>query len=252
MTIENTLTEMLGKSFDALEKFNRKLGECQPMSQKAAEVYICSIYSLHRTAPSGIAHLAARLTDELMPIAPFDAHAMTAWVLDAAADEYGLRGGETHTELLARFGEAFGVDRTIMESRCSSTPGAAAMEASMNHWFRQSPLDFALGVHLASELTSRREFEGWLSVLGNRDHPGWVYLHAHCAVEDGHVSSLTTFATKWIELRPNSRDIVFDGVRAYDAAYARMFNEMAAEIGAPPRAQEVLTSSSIDLLAASR
>jgi hypothetical protein len=230
MDIEEIFSSKLSESFSALSNFNRVLAEDLPTHPQDAGVFICGIYSLHRTAPAGILHLAARLSDALTPRLPFHAHAMAAWILDAAVDEYGLRGGETHTELLARFGEAFGVQRNVMASREHSPRASVLMEENMNRWFRESPVDFALGVHLGSELTSRREFSGWLQVLGDSNHPGWEYLRVHCAVEDGHVGGLTEFTTKWLEIWPKAEPTLFKGIEAYDTAYADMFHEMAKQI----------------------
>jgi hypothetical protein len=231
MKLDHHIARVLeDSSFPALDAFNSVLAAARPVHPADAAVFLCSIYCMDRSAPAGIVTLAARLTDALVPVAPFEAHALAAHVLEAAMDEYGLRGGPTHAELLARFGEALGVPRDVLVARAHAPEGARALERGMQTWFRDSPVDFALGVHLASELTSRREFTRWLSTLGDNDHPGWEYLRAHCAVEDDHISGLTTFADAWLRLRPGVEDRVMEGVRAYDAAYARMFREMTAAI----------------------
>src|SRR5277367_4768205 len=109
----------------ALRSFNRHFSS-RPLVRSELLRFLASMASFNRHTIGGIAILAGRLSDQILPLLPKNGHEIGAYVLDAAVDEYGLRETVTHVELARNFGEYLGLSCAEIEARENAC--AAAVE----------------------------------------------------------------------------------------------------------------------------
>src|SRR6202044_4220613 len=100
----------------ALRSFNRHFAS-RPLCRSELLLFLASIAAFNRHTIGGIAILAGRLSDEVLPLLPKRGHEIGAYVLDAAVDEYGLRETVTHVELARSFAEYLGIPAETIEAR---------------------------------------------------------------------------------------------------------------------------------------
>src|SRR5258708_2058860 len=86
----------------ALRSFNRHFSS-RPLTRSELLLFLASMATFNRHTIGGIAILAGRLSDQVLPLLPKIGHEIGAHVLDAAVDEYGLRETITHVELARNF-----------------------------------------------------------------------------------------------------------------------------------------------------
>src|SRR5258708_18895454 len=85
-----------------LRSFNRHFSS-RPLTRSELLLFLASMATFNRHTIGGIAILAGRLSDQVLPLLPKVGHEIGACVLDAAVDEYGLRETITHVELARNF-----------------------------------------------------------------------------------------------------------------------------------------------------
>ncbi len=107
----------------ALRAFNENFAS-RALSRIELRLFLASMAAFNRHTIGGIAILAGRLSDQILPHRPRTGHNIGAYVLDAAIDEYGLRKSATHVELGRRFAEHLGISAAEVESRAHACPSA--------------------------------------------------------------------------------------------------------------------------------
>jgi pyrroloquinoline quinone (PQQ) biosynthesis protein C len=189
--------------------------------------------AFNRHTIGGIAILAGRLSDEILPHRPISGHEVGAYVLDAAVDEYGLRGTVTHVELARNFAEHLGIGADEIEARENACRAAAELGDALFSWYREMPAAFALGVHTASEATSMEEFGAWHDVfLSFREYrlspeaSEFEYLRVHSAHEPGHTMNARRCVGQYLDVFPERGRQLREGAEAYLGLYARMFQDL--------------------------
>jgi hypothetical protein len=216
----------------ALESFNARLST-RALSVAELTVFLASLAAFNRHTVGGIAILAGRLSDQLLPHRPLTAHQIGAYVLDAAVDEYGLRESKTHLELAREFANHLGVSNLEVDSRSNACAGALALGDSLYSWYRESPAAFALGVHVASEVTSMKEFFAWHDIFLkfpqyrlSMQTPEFEYMRAHFVHEPDHMSDARVCIGRYLEVLPGQGVLLREGAEIYLREYQRMFHEM--------------------------
>ena len=144
----------------ALRSFNQRFSS-RPLTPPELALFLTSMAAFNRHTIGGIAILAGRLSDQVLPLRPRNGHEIGAYVLDAAIDEYGLRETVTHVELARSFAEYLGIPAQTIDARDSACPAAVEIGDALFSWYRERPVAFSLGVHAASEVTSVEEFVPW-------------------------------------------------------------------------------------------
>jgi pyrroloquinoline quinone (PQQ) biosynthesis protein C len=189
--------------------------------------------AFNRHTIGGIAILAGRLSDEILPHRPRTGHEIGAYVLDAAVDEYGLRGTVTHVELARQFAEHLGIAEFAVEAAANACVTAVKLGEALHSWYRHEPAAFALGVHTASEVTSVKEFVAWHDVFLafpqyrlSRDRPEFEYLRAHYALEPGHIHHARLCVERYLDVFPGHGALLRAGAETYLGLYQRMFQEL--------------------------
>lgn len=215
-----------------LDVFNAHLSS-RLLTAPELRLFLASMAAFNRHTIGGIAILAGRLSDEILPLVPTLGHEISAYVLDAAVDEYGLREGVTHVELARQFAQHLGVCAEEVEARNNASATSLALGDALFFWYRDEPVAYALGVHTASEVTSVREFMAWHDVFLKfpqyrmaRDLPEFEYLRAHCTHEPGHIENARICIGRYLDVLPGHGTLLREGAEAYLALYQTMFHEL--------------------------
>jgi Iron-containing redox enzyme len=220
----------------ALRSFNRHFG-CRELTRSELVLFLASMAAFNRHTIGGLAILAGRLSDQVLPHLPQTGHEIGAYVLDAAVDEYGLRETVTHVELGRRFAAYLGITCDEVECRGNAAPAALELGDALFSWYRAKPAAFSLGVHAASEISSVEEFTAWhdafLKFSGyrlSREVPQFEYMSAHHTHEPQHVESVRLCVSRYLGVFPAQGKLVRQGTEAYLSLYQRMFQELDARI----------------------
>ena len=216
----------------ALESFNDHLST-RSLSHAELTVFFASLAAFNRHTIGGIAILAGRLSDELLPHRPLTGHQIGAYVLDAAVDEYGLRESKTHVELAREFANHLGVSSMDIEARSNACRTALSLGDSLYSWYRERPPAFALGAHVASEVTSMKEFFAWHEVFLtfpqyrlSMQTPEFEYMRAHYVHEPDHMDNARTCIGRYLEVLPGHGVLLREGAEVYLREYRQMFREL--------------------------
>src|ERR1700691_3767612 len=220
----------------ALRSFNRHFAS-RPLSRSELLLFLASMAVFNRHTIGGIAILAGRLSDQVLPLLPRNGHEIGAYVLDAAVDEYGLRETVTHVELARSFAAYLGISAEEIEARDTACPAAAELGDALFSWYRHRPVAFALGVHAASEVTSVQEFVSWHDIFLKfpqyrfaRELPEFAYMRAHFVHEPHHIQAAKQCIARYLDVLPEESQALRAGVQAYLTLYQRMFQHLGDAI----------------------
>ena len=216
----------------ALRSFNQRFSS-RPLLRSELALFLASMAAFNRHTIGGIAILAGRLSDQVLPLLPTSGHEIGAYVLDAAVDEYGLRETVTHVELARRFAEYLGIPAAEIEARDNACAAALELGDTLFSWYRDRPVAFALGVHAASEVTSVEEFVPWHDIFlkfpqyrFSRELPEFAYMRAHFVHEPDHIHGAKLCIARYLDVLPGESGLLREGVLMYLALYQRMFQQL--------------------------
>jgi len=220
----------------ALQSFNRHFSS-RPLARPELLVFLASMATFNRHTIGGIAILAGRLSDQILPLLPKVGHEIGACVLDAAVDEYGLRETITHVELARNFAAYLGISTEEIEARENACSAAAELGDALFSWYRERPVAFALGVHTASEITSVEEFVPWHDIFlkfpqygFSLEMPEFAYLRAHYVHEPDHVNNAKRCIARYLDVLPGEQNHLREGTRMYLSLYRKMFHQLSGRI----------------------
>jgi hypothetical protein len=215
-----------------LRVFNKHFAS-RSLTRNELRLFLSSMAAFNRHTIGGIAILAGRLSDEILPHLPRIGHEIGAYVLDAAVDEYGLRESITHVELGRNFAEYLGISADEVEARQNACSAAIELGDALFAWYREMPVAFALGVHTASEVTSVKEFISWHDIFlkfpqyrFSRDLPEFEYMRAHYVHEPDHINGARICIAKYLDVLPAQGELLREGAQAYLDLYQKMFREL--------------------------
>jgi heme oxygenase-like protein len=218
-----------------LRSFNRHFSS-RPLTRPELLLFLASMAAFNRHTIGGIAILAGRLSDQILPLLPKVGHEIGAHVLDAAVDEYGLRETITHVELARNFAAFLGISAEEIEARGNACSAAAELGDALFSWYRERPVAFSLGVHTASEVTSVEEFVPWHDIFlkfpqyrFSREMPEFAYMRAHYVHEPNHINSAKRCVARYLDVLPGERDHLREGATAYLGLYGKMFHQLNAQ-----------------------
>jgi hypothetical protein len=216
----------------ALRSFNLHFSS-RPLTRSELLLFLASMATFNRHTIGGIAILAGRLSDQILPLLPKIGHEIGAYVLDAAVDEYGLRETVTHVELGRNFAEHLGISMEEIDARDNACSAAVELGDALFSWYRERAVAFSLGVHVASEVTSVEEFVPWHQVFlkfseyrFSPEMPAFEYMRAHYVHEPDHIDNAKLCVTRYLGVLPGEHDHVRDGARAYLDLYRKMFHQL--------------------------
>jgi hypothetical protein len=219
-----------------LRSFNRHFSS-RPLTRPELLLFLASMATFNRHTIGGIAILAGRLSDQILPLLPKIGHEIGACVLDAAVDEYGLRETTTHVELARNFAAYLGISTEEIEARENACSAAVELGEALFAWYRAKPVAFALGVHTASEITSVEEFVPWHDIFlkfpqyrFSREMPEFAYLRTHCAHEPDHANNAKRCIARYLDVLPGEQKHLREGTRVYLSLYRKMFDQLRERI----------------------
>jgi hypothetical protein len=223
-----------------LRSFNAQFSS-RPLSRSELTLFLASMAAFNRHTIGGIAILAGRLSDQVLPLLPRTGHEIGAYVLDAAVDEYGLRETVAHVELARSFAEYLGISAEEIETRDNACPAAVELGDALFSWYRERTVAFALGVHAASELTSVEEFIPWHDIFlkfpqyrFSGELPEFAYMRAHFVHEPAHIHGAKFCIARYLDVLPGESRLLREGVLTYLAQYQRMFHQLSDSIFGGP------------------
>jgi hypothetical protein len=224
------------RAIAVLRSFNRHFSS-RSLTRPELLLFLASMAAFNRHTIGGIAILAGRVSDQILPILPKVGHEIGAYVLDAAVDEYGLRETITHVELARNFSEYLGISTEEIEARENACAAAVELGDVLFAWYRERPVAFALGVHTASEVTSVEEFVPWHDVFlkfpqycFSREMPEFAYMRAHYVHEPDHIQSAKRCIARYLDALPGEHGHLRKGALAYLSLYRKMFQQLTARI----------------------
>jgi hypothetical protein len=217
---------------ESLRSFNKHFAS-RSLTHSELRLFLSSMAAFNRHTIGGIAILAGRLSDEILPSLPKTGHQIGAYVLDAAVDEYGLRESVTHVELARNFSGYLEISPEEVEARENACASATELGDALFVWYRARPVAFALGVHTASEVTSVKEFISWHDIFlkfpeyrFSRDLPEFEYMRAHYVHEPDHINNARICVAQYLDVLPANGLLLREGARAYLSLYQKMFHEL--------------------------
>jgi Iron-containing redox enzyme len=216
----------------ALRSFNRHFSS-RPLTRPELVLFLASMAAFNRHTVGGIAILAGRLSDEVLGYLPRTGHDIAAYILDAAIDEYGLRETPNHVELARNFAEHLGISADEVETRENACAAALDLGEALFSWYREEPVAFAVGAHVASEVTSVNEFISWHDVFlvfpqyrFSLDLPEFEYMRTHCAHEPDHSHKARMCISRYLDVLPGNGNLLREGAQTYLDLYQKMFHDL--------------------------
>lgn len=221
-----------------LDKFGQLI-QTQAMSKQELTTFFATMWAFFKDVPSGIVCLGAKITDELLDKYPWEASATAANVLFASVDEFGLQNQDrlqkTHHQLFKELVSHFHIDEQNLYSEQYLLQAGTAMGDSTYRYYRSSKIGEALGFHLASEMTSSREFQYFLSGFEkfpehyNLTHPNnseLIFFKIHCDVEPMHVATGRDVLVKCLEMNQDAYEDALRGAKAFMNSFGLLFNAL--------------------------
>ncbi len=206
-----------------------------PMARDTLEWFLACHVASVRSVPTFILALARRLSEELMPHDYFNAHAVAARTLFAAAHEYGLANTEhgitqTHFQLYCDGLRSWGFDPSAILRHPGVFPVCAEINAYIDEVAMHRPIAQTLACHFALEEVADREFvllwEGfsqhWQAYgLSGPDDIALRFYQIHTVQEPLHGQYGLEALTMYLEHVPTDEQVLVDGVVEWMAIYLR-------------------------------
>ncbi|WP_313059386.1 iron-containing redox enzyme family protein [Pseudomonas rhodesiae] len=219
-----------------LEKFGGIIFS-RPLSRPEMALFFATIWAFFKDVPAGIVALAARVTDEWIKEDMWNGTAKAAHILYASVDEYGLHQHSkhmlpTHHQMFKQLTTHLGLSDTELFNPQYILPEGTAMGNNTHRMYRSEYLGEALGFHLASEMTSSREFQIFLKGfqkyaeeygLVDEDDPVLAFFAIHCEVEPMHVATGRQIMISYLEKHPNIAPQAMRGALAFMDGFEQMF-----------------------------
>lgn len=219
-----------------LERFGEILS-AQPLSHEGLATFFGTLWAFFKDVPAGIVALAARVTDEWIKEDRWNGTAKAAHILYASVDEYGLHQHNkhmlpTHHQMFKALTTHLGLSDAELFNPHYILPEGTAMGNNTYRSYRSELLGEALGFHLASEMTSSREFQYFLKGfqryaasygLRGEDDPVLAFFAIHCEVEPMHVATGREIIISCLEKNPSIAPQAMRGAMAFMDGFEHMF-----------------------------
>ncbi len=219
-----------------LESFGKIISD-KPLSHPERALFFATIWAFFKDVPAGIVALAARVTDEWIKEDMWHGTAKAAHILYASVDEYGLHQHSkhmlpTHHQMFKQLTTHLGLSDAELFNPHYILPEGTAMGNNTHRMYRSEFLGEALGFHLASEMTSSREFQFFLKGfqkyageygLVDEDDPVLAFFSIHCEVEPMHVATGREIMISYLEKNPTIAPHAMRGAMAFMDGFEQMF-----------------------------
>lgn len=215
------------------------------LSHQDKALFFGTIWAFFKDVPAGIVALAARVTDEWIKEDMWNGTAKAAHILYASVDEYGLHQHSkhmlpTHHQMFKKLTTHLGLSDADLFNPYNVLPEGTAMGNNTHRMYRSEFLGEALGFHLASEMTSSREFQYFLKGfqtyaseygLADEDDPVLAFFAIHCEVEPMHVATGREIMISYLEKNPVIAPQAMRGAMAFMDGFEQMFAALNRRLG---------------------
>ncbi|MEO8702171.1 MAG: iron-containing redox enzyme family protein [Kofleriaceae bacterium] len=206
-----------------------------PLARDTLQWFLACHVASVRSVPTSILTLSTRISSELLPHDYFNAHAVAARTLFAAAHEYGLANTEqgitqTHFQLYRDGLRSWGFDENEILADRRVFPECAEINAFTDDVAAHWPVAKALACHFALEEVADREFvllwEGfaqhWQAYgLTGTDDPALSFYQIHTVQEPLHGEYGLEALRMYLQHVPTDESLLVDGVAEWMAIYLR-------------------------------
>lgn len=228
-----------------LDRFGQILAN-KPLDHERLAVFFGTVWAFFKDVPAGIIALAARVTDEWIKEDTWNGTAKAAHILYASVDEYGLHQHSkhmlpTHHQMFKELTSHLGLSDADLFDPKHVLPEGVAMGNNTHRMYRSEFLGEALGFHLASEMTSSREFQYFLEGfqkyaseygLKDQDDPVLAFFAIHCDVEPMHVATGRDILVSYLEKNDNIGPQALRGAMAFMDGFEQMFAALNKRLSA--------------------
>ena len=236
--IENLRAAIIAHwGMEALDTFGSNLVS-RPFRPQELRVFLATTSAFFREIPGGILALGLRVMDDWMSRDRFGAVSKGARVLYSAVDEVGLHQMDngiqaTHHELFRNMARHWGISEADLVNPHSVLEAGEQLAQLTAEFYRRRPIPDALGFHVASELTSEREFvlcyRGFRAFpetyrLDDGDAHALEFYRLHTVVEPMHGATAIESIRPYAQLDTAVFDFVTRGAMAFMESYGRLFN----------------------------
>lgn len=233
-------------AFKELGRFGEVIS-ARPLTHQDMALFFGTIWAFFKDVPAGIVALAARVTDEWIREDMWNGTAKAAHILYASVDEYGLHQHSkhmlpTHHQMFKQLTTHLGLPDAELFNSHNVLPEGTAMGNNTHRMYRSEFLGEALGFHLASEMTSSREFQYFLKGfqlyaseygLVDEDDPVLAFFAIHCEVEPMHVATGREIMISYLEKNPSIAPQAMRGAMAFMDGFEQMFAALNRHLGDP-------------------
>jgi hypothetical protein len=210
------------------------------LDKNELSIFFGTLWAFFKEVPGGIITLAARITDDWMKHSMWEGTAVASRVLYASVDEYGLHQHlkhilPTHHELFRDLIMHLGLNPDDLLKVRYIEPAGDLMGQTTYRYYRTESLGEALGFHLASEITSSREFQYFLEGfqkftlaygLQDKDDPVLSFFQVHCEVEPLHVLTGKDIAMSYLHRCPWMIEDMKMGAQIFLDRFDTMFTDL--------------------------
>jgi len=229
-----------------LEKFGEIIS-ARPLTHQGMALFFGTLWAFFKDVPAGIVALAARVTDEWIKEDMWNGTAKAAHILYASVDEYGLHQHSkhmlpTHHQMFKQLTTHLGLSDADLFNPSNVLPEGTAMGNNTHRMYRSEFLGEALGFHLASEMTSSREFQYFLEGfkkyareygLVDEEDPVLAFFAIHCEVEPMHVATGREIVISYLEKNPGIAPQAMRGAMAFMDGFEHMFSALNRRLADP-------------------
>lgn len=216
----------------------------QPLDPRGLRVFFATMRAFFHEIPGGILALSLRVSDDWNTVDPYEATAKGAYILFADVDEYGLHKQHkgllpTHHQLFRDLTGHLGITIEDLGSREYILPQGVNLGNRTTTYYRHKSAPEGLGFHLASELTSQREFVYFLKgfqkhqehygITGEED-PVLDFFRVHTLVEPMHRQRAFEIIRIYAQRDERVIDQVASGALSFMDGFAELFRALNENI----------------------
>jgi pyrroloquinoline quinone (PQQ) biosynthesis protein C len=208
-----------------------------PLSHANTQKFLASLWIFFEEVPTGIMACALNICDQYRDINPWESTSVGARILIANIDEFGLQDSHnqyysTHHQLFLQLANRLGVSGTQLKNNDNIMQAGRDLAKVTRNLYRGLPTGRALGLHLASELTSSIEFGHFYhGFLENASHYGLsgkpsedlLFFKIHTEVEPMHYAEGVKMINAHIHQFPHEVHDIEQGGKAFLDSFEALF-----------------------------
>jgi hypothetical protein len=222
-----------------LREFGAQLFE-RPLDERGLRIFFATTRAFFQDIPAGILALALRVSDDWSKYDEYEATAKGAYILYADVDEFGLHEQAnglqpTHHQLFRDLTQYLGITQDHLHAQEYIRQAGIDLGQLTAEYYRRRSVPEGLGYHLASELTSQREFVYFLKGfqkyqehygLTGADDPVLEFFRVHTIIEPMHKHRAKEIIEIYVARDESALPEVRAGALAFMEGFAALFSDL--------------------------